>query len=112
MKRFMKCDTCSERIIIKFSWRADECTHCGEKNDISRNKSVKRPRARWLITFTTVIGIILAGVAFLYYSAYVSPIPLDIIFVIWIPVIIIGPPSMCYLIALVCYEKLPEDCEE
>jgi len=112
MKRFMVCDTCGERIIITFNWiGVFKCTHCGSKNDIDRNKNAKRPRVRWIITFTMVTGIILVGVASICYSAYVSPIPLDIIFVTWIPVFIMGPPFMNFLKALFCYEKVSENSE-
>ena len=117
MKRFMKCDACGERIIIKFTRRfirtsEIDCTHCGTKNDRNRNKSVKRPNLRVFIKFITIIITSTVASLLAAFSKHVPIFPWYVSLALWLSVAITLLPLSFFLEALFCYEKLPKDSDE
>jgi len=116
MKRFMKCDTCGERIIIKLNLKSIygsgiKCKHCGKKNKIDNNKSAKRPYLRGVITFFMITITSTVASLLVTYNKNVPLFPWYVSLAIWISVAITLIPLAIFL-EMLCYEKVPDDSEE
>ena len=116
MKRFLKCDTCGEKIMIKLNQKnilraAVKCEHCEKINSISTNKHPKRPYLRRLISFIAMsVYIFIPWILFFWFPQVwkLPPLLILICFLLAMSIMV----SMNFLKALLCYEKVSDDSEE